>query len=69
MVETLETSLGKSARVFVKDGEFNEVQGEYHHYDYSQRITKNGCYNIIGNAIHNFSGLKLSRIGLLTTHF
>ena len=41
MVETLETLLGKSARVLVKDGEFNEVQEEYHHYDYSQRITKN----------------------------
>ena len=59
MVETLETSLGKSAWVFVKDCEFNEVQGEYHHYDYSQRITNNGCYDIIGNAIHNFSGLQV----------
>jgi hypothetical protein len=34
------------------------VQGEYHHhYDYSQHITNNGCYNIIGNEIHNVSNI------------
>ena len=41
MVESLETLFGKSVRILVKDGEFNEVQGEYHH---SQLIkaTNNG---------------------------
>jgi hypothetical protein len=40
---------GDSARVLVKDGEFNDVQGEkkYHHHDYSPR------YNIIGNNVGN----------------
>ena len=57
MVETLETLFGKTARVLVKDGEFNEVQGEYRHYDYSQRITNDGSYNIIGNTIHNVGNI------------
>ena len=55
MVEAIEKIFGKSSKVLVKDGEFNDVQGEFHHYDYSQRITNNGCYNIIGNTIHNVS--------------
>jgi hypothetical protein len=56
-VETLQKLFGDSARVLVKDGEFNDVQGEYHHHDYSQRITNNGCYNIIGNTIHNVGNI------------
>ena len=50
MVETLETLFGKTG-ILVKDGDFNEVLGEYDHYNYSQRITNNGCYNIINNTI------------------
>ena len=81
MDEMIEKLFGKSTRVLVKDGEFNEVQGSYHHYDYSQRITNNGSYNIIGNTIHNVGNFspqvncmipRLSsdfRIGLLTLHF
>ena len=81
MVEALENLFGKSTRILIKDGEFNEAQGEYQHYDYNQRITNNGCYNIIGNTIHNVGNFspqvncmipRLSsdfRIGLLTLHF
>jgi hypothetical protein len=58
MVEALEKFFGKSGRVLVEDGEFNDVQGEFHHYDYSQRITNNGCYNIIGNTIHNVANIR-----------
>ena len=54
MVENL---FDEDTRVLVNDGEFNDVQGDYHHYDYSQRITNNGCYNIIGNTIHNVSNI------------
>jgi hypothetical protein len=57
MAETLEKLFGKSTRVLVKDGEFNEVQDDYHHYDNSQRITNNGSYNIIGNTIHNVGNI------------
>lgn len=82
MSEALIKLFGKSANVLVKDGDFNDVEGEFHHYDYSQRITNNGCYNIIDNTIHNVSNtcpqvIRMFpkvifcdfRIGLLTTHF
>ena len=81
MADALKNLFGESTRVLVDDGEFNEVQGEFHHYDYSQRVTNNGCYNIIGNTIHNVSNTcptdfcmfpRLSsgfRIGLLITRF
>ena len=79
MVEAIEKLFGKS-RVLITDGEFNDVKGEFHHYDYSQHITNNGSYNIMDNTIYNvgntcpqvirmFSGLSSDfRIGLLTTH-
>lgn len=78
MVENL---FSKDTRVLVKGGEINDVQGDYHHYDYSRRITNNGSYNITGNTIHNVGNIgrqvicvfpRLSsdfRIGLSTTHF
>ena len=58
MVEAIEKLFGKSSKVLIEDGEFNDVKGEYHHYDYSQHITNTGCYNIIGNQIHNVSNIS-----------
>ena len=57
MDKAIEKMFGKDAKVLIEDGEFNDVQGEFHHYDYSQHITNNGCYNIIGNTIHNVSNI------------
>ena len=57
MITTIEALFGRSAGVLVKGGEFNEVQVEYHHYDYSQQITNNGCYNVIGDTIHNVGNI------------
>ena len=51
----IEKLFGKNGRVLVKDGEFNNVQGNYYHYDSSQRITNHGCYNVIGNNLNNVS--------------
>lgn len=80
--EVLEELFPKTANVLAKDGEINdEVQGTYHYYDYSKRITNDRCNNIIDNTLNNVSNTspqvkctfpRLSsdfRIGLLTTHF
>jgi len=53
MVEALEQLFGNSSRVLVKDGEFNNVKGEYHYENHRQVITNDGCYNIVDNKLHN----------------
>ena len=53
MANILTKLFGPSTKVLVKDGTFNNVEGEYNYYDYSQRTTNNGSYNFIGNTLHN----------------
>ena len=53
--EVLEELFPQTANVLVKDGEINDIQGTYHYYDYSQRITNNRCNNIIDNTLNNVS--------------
>jgi hypothetical protein len=80
-MDAVEDFFGKSANVLIENGEFNDVEGEFRHYNYSQHITNNNSNNIIDTKIHNVSNSfhqdicmfpRLSsgfRIGLLTTHF
>lgn len=53
MADVLTKLFGPSTKVLVKDGTFNNVEGEYNYYDYSERTTNNGSYNFIGNTFHN----------------
>jgi hypothetical protein len=53
MAEVIIKMFGNSTRVLVKDGEFNDVEGEYQHFDFSQHITNRGCHNIMGNILYN----------------
>lgn len=78
MGDVLEKLFGK-AKILVKDGSFNNVDGTYHHYDNSQRITNNGYFNMDDNEFYNVGNVapqvicmfpRLSSgfwIGLLTT--
>lgn len=57
MAEVLEKLFGRSTRVLVKDGKFNQVDGDCYHYDHRRHTTNNNCYNTIGNTLHNVGNI------------
>ncbi|KAF8802739.1 hypothetical protein BYT27DRAFT_7215120 [Phlegmacium glaucopus] len=53
MAEVLDKLFSAKARVLVKDGTFNNVEGRFIHVDHSQRMTNEGCFNVSGSTFHN----------------
>lgn len=61
-MEALNKLFGDSKKVLIKGGTFNNVQGNYHYNDYTQRTTNIDSYNIIGNIIENANNSRTQMI-------